>query len=323
MKAVVINSYGDTDVLKNEEFPMPTCRENEILVEVKACAMNPADAKIRRGELESVFPVSFPHILGGDIAGVVKNVGSKVKRFKAGDKVFCCMDLHKPGGYAEYCAVHEDYAALMPRSLSYTEAASLPVIGLTSIGALRDFAHLKKDQKVLIHAGAGGVGHFAIQYAKYLGAEVFATASKKNHEFLKSLGADVVIDYNKQDFVEVCLSRGGMDCVFELLGHSSYLKSLEACKRGGAVPCIVHPPGEKEKKLAKEKNIKTDFFLLKSTKQDMQLIADLVERKKVHPYVSKVLTMDHIKEAHKLISSGKTKGKIVMDIEHSWGHRAN
>jgi NADPH:quinone reductase-like Zn-dependent oxidoreductase len=201
-----------------------------------------------------------------------------------------------------------------PKSISHVEAASLPVVGLTAVQALRDFSNIKPDDKVLIHAGAGGVGSFAIQYARIKGAIVYATASKKNHELMVSLGAHHCIDYHDEDFVEVCRQAGGMDIVLETLGGLNYPKSILATRDGGAVPCIVNAPDADSLTLASQRKIKTDFFLLEGKPSDLKEIAALVDGGQIKPNVTKTITLNDVAMGHNQIASGHTRGKWVIDV---------
>ncbi len=315
MKAVIIKEFGSTDVLELTEVSKPQPKSNEVLISIHSSGLNPADYKIRNGDLAEVFPSPFPRILGGDLSGIIEQVGEGVGDFEVGDEVFAAAPLNANGSYAEFIALDASIVAKKPQNISLTKAASLSVVGLTSIQALRDIGKLKNGDKVLIHAGSGGVGSFAIQYAKHLGATVYTTTSAKNTDYVKSLGADVVIDYTKEDFVEVAKKDGGMDMVFETIGgEEHYLKSIEAAKEGVAVPCIVSPPSEKVVAAAKAKNIKADFLLLQLLKNDLETVAKLVETEVVKSTVSKEFDLSKVKEAHLAMESGKTVGKMVLNI---------
>ena len=314
MNAVQINRYGSAEVLELKDVKVPKPGHGEILVEVHACGLNPVDYKIRQGHLKDLFPVTFPRILGGDISGVVKELGPSATDFQVGDEVYFSNSLDRDGGYAEFCVVDQKIVARKPTSLSHIEAASLPVVGLTSIQALRDFGGIKQGAKVLIHAGAGGVGSFAIQYAKSVGAKVFTTASSDKFDYVKSLGADRVIDYRIEDFVAVCEQEGGMDIVFETIGGVNYAKSILATRTGGAVPCIVNPPDGDTKALADSRRVKTDFFLLRGDRSDLNLISDLVKRQIVKSTVSKILPLEEVRAGHEQLESGRTQGKLVLKI---------
>jgi NADPH:quinone reductase-like Zn-dependent oxidoreductase len=314
MKSLVMTNFGGLDVLENRDIPVPTPGPSEILVRIHATGLNPVDFKIREGHLKEIFPVKFPHILGGDISGEVVAVGVSVHEFAPGDEVFFSNPLDRHGGFAEFVAVDQAIVARKPKTINHVQAASLPVAGLTSIQALRDFAGIKPKMKVLIHAGAGGVGSFAIQYAKHKGAVVYTTASASKADYVRSLGADHVIDYNKVDFVEVAQTAGGMDIVLETIGGANYLRSIIATKNGGAVPSIVNPPDEETKTLANEKHIKTDFMLLNGSRDDLNEIVSLVDCGLVQPMVSETFPFDDIRKGLIQIESGRSKGKLVIEM---------
>lgn len=314
MRAVVIREYGSAAVLEERNVACPKPGHGEILVEVHACGLNPVDYKIRQGHLQELFPVSFPRILGGDISGVVAEVGPEASDFNLGDEVYFSNPLDRDGGYAEFCVVDQKLVARKPPSLSHFEAASLPVVGLTSIQAMRDFGGVGKGETVLIHAGAGGVGSFAIQYAKVLGAKVFVTASRENAHYVMSLGADRVIDYRTEDFVDICQKAGGMDFVFETIGGTNFPQSILAAKRGGIVPCVVNAPDSDTLALAELHDVKTGFMLLRLDKKDLELISEMVERQMIRPTVSRLLTLDKVRDGHAQLESGRTQGKIVVRI---------
>ncbi len=314
MKAVSIDRYGGVEVLSLTDTPIPSPGKSEILVKVHACGLNPVDYKIRGGYLKNLFAVTFPRILGGDISGTVAAIGNDVGDFSVGDEVFFSNPLDKNGGYSEYCSVDQQFVSFKPKSLTHNEAATLPVAGLTSIQALRNFSKIRSGHKVLIHAGAGGVGSFAIQYAKQMGAIVFATASRPNHNYVKKLRADIVINYLEEDFVSICQNAGGMDIVLESVGGSNYYRSILATRDGGFVPCIVNTPDEKTKSLAHQRAITTDFLLLSCCRADLLEIAKLVDAKIVRPPELQVLSFDQIAEGHRQLESGKGRGKLVLQV---------
>src|SRR6266542_2715183 len=200
MKAFIVDRYGSNDGILAGEMPYPQLREDDVLVQIHAAGVNLLDSKIRDGEFKRILPYRLPLILGNDVAGVVVRVGSKVRRFKPGDEVYARPDQDRIGAFAEFIAMNEADVALKPKNLTMEEAASIPLVGLTAWQVLIERANLKKGQKVLIHAGSGGVGTFAIQLAKHIGATVATTTSTANVDLVKSLGADVVIDYKKEDF---------------------------------------------------------------------------------------------------------------------------
>ncbi len=315
MKAVVIDKFGGPEVLESREVATPTPALTEVLVEVHAVGLNPVDFKIRQGHLNDLLPTTFPRILGGDISGVVTSVGNDVQKFQVGDQVFFSNPLDRDGGYADFVIVDERFVARKPAYLSWIDAASLPVAGLTAIQALRDFGGIKRGSKVLIHAAAGGVGSFAVQYAKHMGAEVFATASSAKADYVRSLGADHVIDYRQEDFVTIANRVGGMDIILESIGGLNYPRSLAATRMGGAVPSIVNPPDSDSLSMAASRSIKTDFMLLRGEPKDLEEIADLVDRGIIRPTVSKVFALDDIRQAHTELEAGRTSGKLVVAIK--------
>ncbi|OUL79306.1 NADP-dependent oxidoreductase, partial [Paraburkholderia hospita] len=200
MKAFVVDRYGRKHGVRAGDMPVPELREDDVLIQIHAAGVNPLDSKIRDGEFKLILPYRLPLILGNDLAGVVARVGSRVRRFRPGDEVYARPPKDRIGTFAEFIAIKEDAVALKPKALSMEEAASIPLVGLTAWQALIERGQLKKGQKVLIHAGSGGVGTFAIQLAKHLGATVATTASTANARLMKQLGADIVIDYRKDDF---------------------------------------------------------------------------------------------------------------------------
>ncbi len=239
MKALVLDRYGKKRALRLADMPNPELREDEVLIEVHAAGINPLDSKIRNGEFKLILPYRLPLILGHDVAGVVVRVGPRVRQFKLGDQVYARPDDFRIGAFAEFIAVKEASLALKPNGLTMEHAASIPLVGLTAWQALIERANLKKGQKVLIHAGSGGVGTFAIQLAKHLGAFVATTTSTANLDWVKALGADLVIDYRKDDFVTLLRDY---DVVLNSLGGEVLDKSLRVLKPGGKLISISGPP---------------------------------------------------------------------------------
>src|ERR1043165_7414418 len=241
MKAIVIHQYGGPEVLKYEDVPRPEPKEDQILVRVIAAGVHPVDGMIRSGMFAKNGEGAFPMILGGDVAGVVERVGNRITKFKAGDPVFAYVSLDSGGGYAQYAVVPEKEAAPKPKSLSYEEAAAVPIVALTAWQALIDVAKLSAGQTVLIHGGSGGVGSFAIQIAKARGAKVIATASTANQDLLKQLGADTAIDYTKTKFEDVAKE---VDVVFDTVGRDTLTRSYSIVKKGGIITTIVARPDQ-------------------------------------------------------------------------------
>src|ERR1700736_894428 len=244
MKAIVIHQFGGPEVLKYEDVPRPEPKENELLVRVIAAGVNPVDGGMRSGKYAKYFgPKNPPFTPGYDIAGVIEKNGSKIDEYKPGDSVYAYLDLDRGGGYAEYVVVTEKEAAPKPKSLTYAEAAAVPVVALTAWQALVDTANLSAGQAVLIHGGSGGVGSFAIQFAKLRGAKVFASASTRNQDLLKQLGADVAIDYTKQKFEDVAKD---VDVVLESVGKETLARSYGVVKKGGIIVSLIGPPNQAE-----------------------------------------------------------------------------
>ena len=239
MKVFIVDRYEKKDGVRIGEMPDPEVRENDVLVQVHAAAVNLLDSKIRNGEFRLILPYRLPLILGNDVAGVVVRVGSRVRRFKPGDQVYARPPQDRIGSFAELISMNEDAVAIMPKKLTMEEAASIPLVGLTAWQALIERANLKKGQKVLIHAGSGGVGTFAIQLAKHLGAIVATTTSTANLDWVKRLGADIVIDYRKDDFETILHDY---DAVLDTLGGEALEKSLRVLKPGGKLISISGPP---------------------------------------------------------------------------------
>ena len=239
MKAFIVERYGRKGVGRLGEMPEPELRDSDVLVRVHAASVNQLDSKIRTGEFKLILPYRLPLILGNDVAGVVTRVGTGVKRFKPGDEVYARPHQDRIGAFAELIAMNEDDAAIKPKNLTMEEAASIPLVGLTAWQALIERANLKKGQKVLIHAGSGGVGTFAIQLAKHVGATVATTTSAANVDLVRRLGADVVVDYKKDAFEKVLRDY---DVVVNSLGKDTLEKSLHVLKPGGKLISISGPP---------------------------------------------------------------------------------
>ncbi|MFD9625681.1 NADP-dependent oxidoreductase [Peribacillus muralis] len=311
MKAVVIKQYGGKERLKEIDIQKPIPEEKQVLVKLHATSINPIDWKLREGFLKTMMPFDFPIILGWDAAGVVDEVGEHVQDFKVGDRVFARPETTNRGTYAEYAIVDTHLLAKIPDNISFEEAACVPLAGLTAWQCLFDFGNIQQGDKVLIHAGAGGVGTFAIQLAKNAGAYVATTAGTHNVEFLKSLGADEVIDYKKQDFEKILTE---FDFVLDSLGGENQEKSFTVLKDGGKLASIVSEPNQDK---ALQKNIKSGNVWLVPNGQQLAKIANLLEQKKLKVIIGHKfpLSEEGIKEAHALSESHHAKGKIVIEIK--------
>ncbi|PWW38919.1 MULTISPECIES: NADP-dependent oxidoreductase [Paenibacillus] len=309
MKAVVINQYGSKEELVEQEVNKPSAEANQVVVKLEATSINPIDWKLREGYLKEMFDWEFPIILGWDAAGVITEIGSNVTKWKVGDRVFSRPETTRFGTYAEYTAVDEHLLAKLPDSISYEEAAAVPLAGLTAWQALFTHGHLKEGESVLIHAGAGGVGIYAIQLAKYAGAHVITTASEKNHELLYSLGADQVIDYKKENFEEILKD---IDLVFDTMGGEVAENSYKVLKPiSGRLITIV---GEPNHDTAKSHNVSAKGIWLQPDGAQLQRIADLMEQKKIKSIVGATFPFSRqgIYDAHALSETHHAVGKIVI-----------
>lgn len=311
MQAIVIEAYGSSDQLIEKEVPIPTIKDNQVLVELHATSINPIDWKLREGYLQENLPFEFPIILGWDAAGIIKNVGTNVTNFQIGDRVFARPETTAGGTYAEFTAIDENLLAKMPENLSFEEAASVPLTGLTAWQCLVDFSDIKSGDNVLIHAGSGGVGNFAIQIAKSFGAYVASTASGKNEKFLKELGVDEFINYKDENFKEILKDY---DIVLDTMGGKIQEKSFDVLKRGGKLVSIVQPPDEK---VAESKGITAGFLWLEPNGKQLAELGKLIKREQVKTNVGHTFpfSQDGLRDAHKLSESHHAKGKIVIKIK--------
>lgn len=308
MKAVRIHQYGNSEVLKYEDAPMPEITSTDVLVRVVAASVNPVDWKIREGYLKEMITYPMPLTLGWDVSGVIEAVGADVTRFKVGDAVFSRPDIKRNGTYAEYVAIRADEVALKPKTISHVEAASLPLAGITAWEVLITAGQLKAKQRVLIHAGSGGVGSLAIQLAKSRGAYVIATTSGRNSDFVKSLGADEVIDYKTQKFQAVVKD---VDLVFDTLGGEVQEASWSVLKPGGILVSIVSPPPEER---AKALGMRSAFVFIEPSAAILAELAALVDAGSVRPIVGAEFALADIAKAHAFSQTGRTVGKIVLYV---------
>lgn len=330
MKAYTINRYSKDDTLRLVEVAEPVVNENDVLVQIHAAGLNPLDPKLKNGEFKALLPYKFPLILGHEMAGVVTKVGSKVRRFKVGDEVFSRPADFRIGTFAEYIAINENDLALKPKNISMEEAASIPLVALTVWQAFVEKAKLKKGQKVFIQAGSGGVGTIAIQLAKHLGATVATTASAANFELVKSLDADVVIDYKSQDFETILKDY---DLVLNSQDVKTLEKSLRILKKGGKAISISGPPdvafanetglnfllktvmfflSRKVRKQAQQRGVDYSFLFMQANGKQLSEIGRLIESNVIRPVVDKVFTFEQMNEAMSYVESGRAKGKVVI-----------
>jgi NADPH:quinone reductase-like Zn-dependent oxidoreductase len=303
MKAIQIHAYGGPDVLQYEDVPQPRPKANEILVRVYAAGVNPVDWKIREGHI----PVPLPMIMGIDFSGVVESVGSGVTKFHPGDAVFGQV-ADESGSYAERAVAMESEIARKPEGLDHLRAAALPVAGLTPWQALFDTANLTAGQTVLIHGAAGGVGSFAVQFAKWRGARVLGTASGAHVEQVRQLGADEVIDYRKTKFEEVARD---VDVVLDTIGGETQERSWPVLKRGGVLVSLVEPPSAEK---AAAHGARGSFIRQKANGAQLAAIADLVMQGKIKINVETVLRLPQARQAQELSKTGHSGGKIVLEV---------
>ena len=333
MKAFILDRYKKKGALRFGDMPEPRLRDGDVLVEIHAAGLNQLDAKIRDGEFKVILPYRLPLILGNDVAGVVVKVGPKVRRFNLGDEVYARPDKDRIGTFAEFITMDEADVALKPKNLSMETAASIPLVGLTAWQVLVERAKLKKGQKVLIHAGSGGVGTFAIQLAKHLGATVATTTSASNVELVKNLGADVVIEYKKEDFAKVL---SGYDIVLNSLDKETLEKSLSVLKPGGKLISISGPPDvafAKEiganwflqqvmrilsfgiRKKAKRQRISYSFLFMRANGDQLSKITSLIDSGVIRSVVDRVFPFEATNEALAYVETGRAKGKVVVKIK--------
>ncbi|MEO8073854.1 MAG: NADP-dependent oxidoreductase [Acidobacteriota bacterium] len=305
MKAIVIDEYGDESVLKYEEIEKPQPKDDEVLVKVKFSAVNPVDWKIRDG-LGEMFGLKFPIILGCEISGTVEKTGANIKKFKTGDEVFGF--IAERGAYAEYVIAKEIELGKIPENFDFENAAAIPVGALTAWQAIFDKAGLQSGQKVLIHAASGGVGSMAVQLAKEKGAYVIATASGKNEDFVKDLGADEFIDYKITKFEDVVKD---VDVVFDTVGGDTQGRSFQVLKKGGFLVTIVNPPSPE---LAEKYGVQAEMIHLVPNAEQLAEITKLASDGKLKTSVEKVLPFSEIKKAHELSEAGHARGKIVLEV---------
>ncbi|KAB2460499.1 NADP-dependent oxidoreductase [Bacillus sp. CH126_4D] len=332
MKAMIIDKYGKVP-MRMAEVPTPEMHEYEVLAEIHAASINPIDFKIRDGKVKMLLKYEMPLILGNDFSGVIVQVGSKVTRFKVGDEIYARPRKNKIGTFAEYIAIHEDDIALKPKNLSFEEAASIPLVGLTSYQALHDIMQLEKGQKILIHAGSGGVGTFAIQLAKIMGATVTTTASEAGADLVKSLGADEIINYKTEKFEEILKDY---DAVFDTIGGTTLEKSFHTIKNGGNIVSVSGMPNARFGKefgsgffktllfslasrkltaLEKKHNAQYSFLFMKPSGDQLRTIANYIEDGEIKPVIDRVFPFEDAQRAMEYSEAGRAKGKIIVKIK--------
>ena len=333
MKAFIIDRYGKRNRGRIGEMPDPELRDDEALVQVHAAGVNLLDSKIRNGEFKLILPYRLPLILGHDVAGVVVEIGRRVQQFKRGDEVYARADDFRIGTFAEFVPVKEASLALKPKGLTMEEAASIPLVGLTAWQALVEKAELQRGQKIFIQAGSGGVGTFAIQLAKHLGATVATTTSTTNVPLVKSLGADVVIDYKKQDFEDVLRD---CDVVLNSQDRKTLARSLRVLKGGGKLISISGPPDPEfareggapwlvrliirllaagVRMKANRRDLKYSFLFMRANGQQLFEISRLMEAGAIRPVIDRVFPLGSTNEALAYVEAGRAKGKVVLALK--------
>jgi NADPH:quinone reductase-like Zn-dependent oxidoreductase len=310
MKAIAIEQYGGPEVLRLMDLPKPSVMEKDVLIEIHAASVNPVDWKVREGYLQDMLHHRFPLILGWDAAGIVAETGPGVTRFTRGDKVFTLTDIARNGTYAEYAAVDEQYVAMKPANISFEGAAAVPLVGLTAWQALVDYAGMKKGDKVLIHAGSGGVGSFAIQLAKSRGCFVATTCSTSHVDFVKALGADQVVDYTKGDF---SLQLHDYDIVFDTIGGETYRNSFKVLRQQqGVIVSILEQP---DHELAERNGVRAGYLFMHPDGHELEQIGELLETGRIKPVIGKILHMEEARHAQLLSQSHHARGKIVLQVK--------
>jgi NADPH:quinone reductase-like Zn-dependent oxidoreductase len=328
---MTIHEYGEANVFRKEDVPKPTPKAHDVLVRVCAASVNPVDWKIRSGGQRNIIRLRFPWILGLDVSGVVEAVGAKVTRFQVGDEVFSSPRHTRPGTYAEYVCIDEREVAKKPKNLTHDEAASIPLVGLTAYQCVVEKGRLTRGQTMLVHAGSGGVGAFAIQLGKHLGAHVVTTCSAKNADFVRDLGAERVIDYTKESFGDVLTD---VDLILDSMGESAFEGNLRAVRRGGRISNIsVDVPGL----VARYGPVLSLFFLAwtmirfhvwplltkgvrlshvikRCDGEQLAVLAALCESGAIRPTVEKVFPLENVAEAHQMSETHRARGKLVLHV---------
>ena len=308
MKAVRIHAYGGPELLHYEDAPRPWIKPDDLLIRVRAAAVNPVDWKIREGYLQGFLNHHLPLILGWDVAGTVIEVGPEATGFKVGDEVYARPDIERDGSYAEFIAVKASEAALKPTTLDFVHAAAVPLAALTAWQSLVDAAQLQAGQTVLIHAAAGGVGSFAVQLAKARGARVIATASAVNTGIVAELGADQFIDYTRTRFEQMVKE---VDVVFDTIGGDTQERSWQVLKPGGILVSVIGPPPEAT---AAAHGVRCAFVFIQPSGPQLTQIAQLIDQGQMKPILHAVLPLSEARQAQVISQGGHTRGKLVLHV---------
>jgi NADPH:quinone reductase-like Zn-dependent oxidoreductase len=333
MKAALIDRYGSNDAVSVADIDIPTLGVSDLLVRVHAASVNPLDIRTRDGKLKTLLKYRFPLVLGNDLSGVVSDVGSRVTRFKKDDAVYARVDTNRIGTFAEFAVVRDGAAALKPTNVTFEEAASLPLVALTAWQALVEIGRLGANQRVLIHAGSGGVGSVAIQLARHMGATVFTTVGKRNVELVKRLGANVAIDYRSERFEDAAKD---CDVVLDSAGGDTLVRCFECVKPGGVVVSInsstpspafarswglnpiivfaIRVLSRKTLAAARKHQARYEYFFVHADGEQLREIARLVESGAITPLVDKVFRLDEVRDAFAYSESGRATGKVVIKV---------
>lgn len=314
MKAAIINRFGPPEVLKIEEVEKPVPNDNQVLIKIQFTGINPVDAKVRAGTSGMSKQLHLPAILGWDISGTIEKVGKNVTEFKTGDEVFGCIGFPGLGKtYAEFAVADPKLITIKPSSVSFEEAAAVPLAGLTAYQAINEHLKITEGKKILIQAAAGGVGHLAVQFAELNGAFVAGTASGKNEDFLKSLGLDQFINYKKEKFEDVFLNG---DAVLDAMGGEILYRSFSCVKKGGRVVCLPSSTKNDPKaiELAQQSEVQIIWPMMHPDGEEMNIIARLLDQKKLKVKIDKIFDLNEIVQAHKAIETHETDGKVIVKI---------
>lgn len=308
MKTVRIHEYGNADVLRIEEIPVPQIASDELLIKIHAASINPLDWKVREGYMKDLHIHTLPLTLGQDFSGIVEKVGSSVTGFKVGDDVFGRSSFYRDGTYAEFIEVKAKEVALMPKTITYDEAATIPLAGIVAWETLINKAKIKKNQRVLILGSSGGVGSLAIQIAKSKNCYVIGTTSHENLDFVKKLGADEVIDYTNQDFSD---HLKDIEVVFDTIGGETQNNAFKVMRRGGILVSIASKPNQE---LAERYGVRAEYASTGPNAHILNELTSLIEKGQIRPVVDKVFRLEDVKQAQIYSQSGKARGKIVLEI---------
>ena len=315
MKVMIIKAFGGADVFEAAEIATPEPGANELLVRIKATSVNPVDYQTRRGDYQDLM--TLPAVLGSDVSGVVEKVGGAVEEFAVGDEVYYMPELLQgSGSYAQYHVADKSIVARKPANLSHVEAASMPLVGVTVWDCLMIRGQLQAGESVLIHAGAGGIGSFAIQLAKAMGAYVFTTCSARNIDLPKSLGADRVIDYHKEDYAQVIhqeTAGAGVDLVLDTIGGDTIERSFTILRPSGRLISIVDISQPQNLLAAWDKNVTLHLVFATPYGAKLDRLRELIERGQIRPVIDSVLPLTEVAEAHKKLEQGGVRGKIVLE----------